>query len=183
MNIVLFGAPGVGKGTQAELLANKLGLPHISTGAIFRKNISENTPLGLQVREFTDNGKLVPDELTTALALDAITVQNCPNGFILDGYPRNLAQARALHSSLTSQSRQIDKVICLSVPEEELVNRMLSRGRADDNEEVIRTRFQIYENETAPVLNFYKQILEISEIDGVGELQEIHNRILSAVKA
>lgn len=181
MNIILFGAPGVGKGTQAELLASKLNLPHVSTGAIFRSAISEGTDLGLKAKAFSDSGTLVPDELTTSLAIEAISTDKCPNGFILDGFPRNINQAQALQESLNIQNRNIDFVVCLTVPENELVSRMLNRGRVDDTEEVIRTRFKVYEELTSPVLDFYKNIMEIIQINGVGELNEISERIVNSL--
>jgi adenylate kinase len=181
MNIVFFGAPGVGKGTQAALLAESLGIPHISTGAIFRSAVESGRPLGLQAKNYMDQGLLVPDELTTAIALEALAEPSCDGGFILDGYPRNTSQAAALDEELTRRKRPIDHVIYLTAPDEELIERMLGRGRADDTREVIRNRLVVYREETAPVLEFYRTTDHVLEVNGVGEIAEVHNRVLSAV--
>lgn len=179
MNIVLFGAPGVGKGTQAAILAERLGIPHISTGAIFREAIASGSPIGQELKGYLDNGILVPDEVTTAIALDAVAAAE--HGFILDGFPRNSAQAQSLYDALTAAGRSIDHVIYLTAPLDELTERMMKRGRTDDTPEVIRTRFEVYERETAPVLNFFRRIDSVAEINGVGEIDEVQERILSEV--
>lgn len=183
MNIILFGAPGVGKGTQAEVLAERLGIAHISTGAIFRENISRETELGLRVKRFLDDGLLVPNELTTAIALDAVGRAEEKGGFILDGFPRNIEQAEALSASLSEDGKKIDRVIYLTAPAEEITARMLKRGRPDDTEEVIRTRLEVYDNETAPVLGFFRDLGLVTEVYGVGEIQEVHERVMSAIGA
>ena len=180
MNIVLFGAPGVGKGTQAEILAERLGVRHISTGAIFREAITAQKPLGLEARRYMDEGRLVPDEVTTAIALEAIDAS--PDGFILDGFPRNRNQAESLHKALVAGGRNIDRVVYLTAPLDELIQRMMKRGRADDTEDVIRTRFDVYDRETSPVLDFFREIDHVVEINGVGEIEEVQQRILSAIK-
>ncbi len=182
MNIVLFGAPGVGKGTQAAILAERLGIPHISTGAIFRAAIAAGKPLGIQAKRYMDDGLLVPDELTTAIALEALAEPECVHGFILDGYPRNRSQAQALTESLASAGRAVEYVVYLTAPIDELVERMLKRGRPDDTEEVIRTRFEVYEQETAPVLDFFRERGEVVELNGVGEIEDVQARILSVLK-
>jgi adenylate kinase len=181
MNIILFGAPGVGKGTQAAILAERLGIPHISTGAIFREAISAGKPIGLEVKRYLDEGTLVPDEVTTAVAIDALNETRCANGFILDGYPRNASQAEALSEALEVTGKSIDRVVYLTAPPDELVERMLKRGRADDTEEVIRTRFEIYTRETAPVLDYFRRIDHVLEVNGVGEIEEVQQRILDAI--
>ncbi len=181
MNIILFGAPGVGKGTQAAILAERLGIPHISTGAIFREAIAAGKPIGVEVKRYLDQGILVPDEVTTAVAIDALNETRCANGFILDGYPRNASQAQALADALNVVGKSVDRVIYLTAPIDELVERMLKRGRADDTEEVIRTRFDVYTNETAPVLNYFRQADHVIEVNGVGEIEEVHQRILDAI--
>jgi adenylate kinase len=181
MNIILFGCPGVGKGTQAELLAARLGFPHISTGAIFREAIKSGSELGAKVKEYTEGGMLVPDELTTAVALEALRRPEAAAGFILDGFPRNCNQAEALVEALASENRSIDRVIYLIAPDEELIQRMLRRGRLDDNEDVIRRRLEIYQNETAPVLEFFRRYDNVTEIEGVGDVNEVQDRILSAL--
>jgi adenylate kinase len=181
MNIVFFGAPGVGKGTQAAILSERLGIPHISTGAIFRAAIGAGKPLGLEAKRYMEDGLLVPDELTTAIALDALAEPACERGFILDGYPRNRAQAEALAAAMIEVGKKIDRVIYLTAPLDELVERMLKRGRADDNEDVIRTRFVVYDQETAPVLDYFREIDLVTEVYGVGEIEEVHARIMNAL--
>ncbi|MDB5034855.1 MAG: adenylate kinase [Chlorobi bacterium] len=181
MNIILFGAPGVGKGTQAAILAERLGVPHISTGAIFRSAVAAGKPLGLEAKRYMDDGLLVPDELTTRIALDALDEPACANGFILDGYPRNIGQAEALAAALTAKGTSVGKVIYLTAPLDELVERMLKRGRVDDTEDVIRTRFEVYDAETSPVLNYFRAIDHVTEINGVGDVDEVHERIVAAL--
>lgn len=182
MNIVLFGAPGVGKGTQAAILAERLGIPHISTGAIFRAAVAAGKPLGLEAKRYMDDGLLVPDELTTAIALEALAEPECAGGFILDGYPRNSSQAAALVEDLRAHGRAVDRVVYLTAPIDELVQRMLKRGRPDDTEDVIRTRFEVYEQETSPVLDFFRGFAEVVELNGVGEIDEVQDRILTALR-
>ncbi len=181
MNIILFGCPGVGKGTQAELLAVRLGFPHISTGAIFRSAIKSGSELGSKVKEYTEGGLLVPDELTTAVALEALGRADAAAGFILDGFPRNTTQATSLLDALAAENRSIDRVIYLIAPDEELIQRMLNRGRLDDTEEVIRRRLEIYQNETAPVLQFFRDRDLVTEIGGVGDVVDVQERILAAL--
>ncbi len=181
MNIILFGAPGVGKGTQAEILAERLGVPHISTGAIFRAAVAAGKELGLQVKRYMDGGLLVPDELTTQIALEALDEPACANGFILDGYPRNADQARALTEALTAKGSAIDKVVYLTAPVDELIERMLKRGRPDDTADVIRTRFEVYQRETSPVLDYFRAVDHVTEVNGVGEIEDVQTRILAAL--
>lgn len=183
MNVILFGAPGVGKGTQAEILAERLSIPHISTGAIFRESIAAGRELGLKAKEFMDSGRLVPDEITTAIALEKLADPDCAAGFILDGYPRNVTQATDLAAALEERERQIDHVIYLIAPLQELTNRMLKRGRGDDSVDVIRTRFEVYERETAPVLSFYAERGLVTEVNGLGNIEEVSDRILSALES
>ncbi len=182
MNLIFFGAPGVGKGTQAEMLAEKIGVPHISTGAIFRAAMKNESELGTQVKAYYDKGELVPDELTTAIVVEALGAPEQANGFILDGYPRNRSQAEALDAALKEMGIEVDRVIYLTAPDEEITRRMLGRGRADDTEEVIANRLSVYRSETAPVLEHYAGADLVSEIDGVGELDEVHRRVLDGVK-
>jgi adenylate kinase len=181
MNIILFGAPGVGKGTQAAILAERLGIPHISTGALFRAAVSAGTPLGIEAKSYMDNGILVPDELTTRIALEALDAPEAAVGFILDGYPRNADQAEALSNALAAKGAAIDRVVYLTAPIDELVERMLKRGRQDDTEDVIRTRFEVYEKETAPVLDYFRAIDHVVELNGVGEIEEVHQRIMAVL--
>lgn len=181
MNIVFFGAPGVGKGTQAALLAESLGIPHISTGAIFRSAVASEHPLGLEAKGYMDRGELVPDDLTTAIALQALAEPSCNPGFILDGYPRNTSQAVALDQALALRGRPVDHVVYLTAPQEDLVERMLGRGRADDTREVIENRLRVYEAETSPVLDYYRSVDHVLEINGVGEIPDVHKRIRAAL--
>ncbi len=183
MNVIFFGPPGVGKGTQAEILAERLEVPHISTGAIFRAAIAANKEIGLKAKEYMDQGKLVPDEITTAIAIDALDEPQCKNGFILDGFPRNLAQAKDLETAMNERGRPIDTVVYLAAPDEELVRRMMGRGRSDDSEDVIRTRLEVYRSETEPVLEYYRRMDRVAEVEGVGEIKEVHERVYQSVKA
>ncbi len=181
MNLIFFGAPGVGKGTQATLLAERLDLPHISTGAIFRGAIDSGQILGLRVKEYLDQGLLVPDELTSEIALATLAENRCNHGFILDGYPRNLRQAEDLNAAMRERRRTIDRVVHLVVPQQEVIDRMLGRGRVDDTEAVIRRRLAVYDAETAPVLGFYRELHIVAEVNGLGTVDEVQERILEAI--
>lgn len=184
MNIILFGPPGAGKGTQAEKIKNHFEIPHFSTGNIFRENIKNETPLGKKVKSILDSGKLVPDETVVDLAVDELKKPDYSDGVILDGFPRTVSQAKSLDEFLAEKDEKIDSFITLDVPEEELINRILSRGegRSDDTEEKVKTRLQVYRDETEPVLNYYKEKGVVQEIDGVGSIEEIFGRIKNALK-
>ena len=179
MRIVLLGPPGAGKGTQAVQLAEKLGVPQISTGELFRENISGGTKLGLEARKYLDAGDLVPATLTNALVDDRLDHDDVASGFILDGFPRSVEQAEALHDMLERRGLALDAVIEFRVPEEELVSRLKGRGRADDTEDVIRNRFRVYRDETAPLLDYYRN--ELKTVDAVGSLDEVFTRALQAL--
>ena len=179
MRIVLLGPPGAGKGTQAQKLAEKLGVPHISTGDLFRHNISNNTELGIEAKNYLDAGDLVPATLTNALVDDRLDDEDAAPGFILDGFPRSVEQAKALDDMLTKRDVSLDAVLEFRVPEEELVSRLKGRGRADDTEDVIRNRFNVYRDETAPLLDHYSETLVT--VDAVGELDEVFRRALKAL--
>lgn len=183
MNIIIFGPPGAGKGTQASKMVDQFGLPHLSTGNIFRENIKNETPLGKKVKSILDEGKLVPDETVVELVTDELDKPKYKEGVILDGFPRTVAQAEALNQYFSSNNKSIDAFITLSVPEEELIERILSRGegRSDDTPEKIKNRLQVYRNRTKPVLSYYKDKGVVKEIDGVGTIDEIFDRILSSV--
>jgi adenylate kinase len=179
VRIVLLGPPGAGKGTQAQKLADKLGVPQISTGDLFRFNISNGTELGLEAKKYLDAGDLVPATLTNALVDDRLDHEDAAGGFILDGFPRSVEQAKALDEMLEKRNLALDAVLEFRVPEEELVSRLKGRGRADDTEDVIRNRFKVYRDETAPLLDYYSDTLVT--VDAVGELDEVFTRALKAL--
>jgi adenylate kinase len=183
MNIILFGPPGAGKGTQAEKISSHFNLPHLSTGNIFRENIKNETPLGKKVKSIMDSGNLVPDETVVELVLSELDKSGYDNGVILDGFPRTVAQAKALDTFLEENKNPIDAFITLDVPEQELISRILSRGegRSDDTPEKIKTRLQVYRDETEPVMNHYKKKNVVKRIDGVGSIEEIFDRIKKAL--
>lgn len=179
MRMVLLGPPGAGKGTQAQKLADHLDVPQVSTGDLFRHNISNGTELGLQAKKYLDAGDLVPATLTNALVDDRLDDDDVATGFILDGYPRSVEQAEALDAMLKKRELALDAVLEFRVPEEELVSRLKGRGRADDTEDIIRNRFRVYRDETAPLLDHYSGVLVT--VDAVGELDEVFARALKAL--
>ena len=179
MKIVLLGPPGAGKGTQAQKLAEKLGIPQISTGELFRQNIDNGTKLGMEAKRYLDAGDLVPSELTNALVDDRLDNPDTANGFILDGYPRSVDQAKALHTMLERRGTDIDAVVEFRVSQEELLERLKGRGRADDTEEVILNRMKVYREETAPLLEYYSS--QLKTVDAVGTLDEVFARALQAL--
>ena len=179
MRIVLLGPPGAGKGTQAEKLADKLGVPHVSTGDLFRRNISNETELGLEAKKYLDAGDLVPAALTNALVDDRLDDADATKGFILDGYPRSVEQAEALREMLAKRDLLLDAVVEFRVSEDELLARLKGRGRADDTEDVILNRMKVYRDETAPLLDYYQG--ELKTVDAVGSLDEVFARALRAL--
>lgn len=179
MRVVLLGPPGAGKGTQAGKLAEKLEIPHLSTGELFRHNIETGTKLGLEAKRYLDAGDLVPSELTNELVDDRLTKPDTDNGFILDGYPRSLEQAKALHDMLERRGTQLDAVLEFRVSEDVLLERLKSRGRADDTDEVILNRMKVYRDETAPLLEYYHR--ELKTVDAVGSVDEVFARALRAL--
>ncbi len=185
MRIVLLGAPGSGKGTQAALLEKELGVPHISTGVLFR-GIAENaTPMGMEVQSLLDRGELIPDELTLELLEKRLAQKDTGNGFILDGYPRNLAQAQSLEQLMEKLNCPIDEVIQIDVDAERVFARIAKRatesGRSDDSEEVVRNRMRIYQQQTTPVVDFYGQSGVLTRVLGTGSVQEVLQLILSVL--
>ncbi len=176
MRLVLLGPPGAGKGTQAELLSDKLGVPHISTGNLFRANISQQTPLGREAKKYLDAGDLVPSDVTNRMVESRIAEPDAANGFVLDGYPRTVDQAVALEKMLQQSGQTLDGVVSFEVADDVVVERMLGRGRDDDTEAVIRNRMQVYRDETAPLLQHYDAL--ILAVDGVGEVDEVNARVL-----
>jgi adenylate kinase len=179
VRVVLLGPPGAGKGTQAEKLEEKLGIPQISTGELFRRNIGDGTKLGLEAKRYLDAGDLVPSELTNQLVDDRLNDPDVANGFILDGYPRSVEQAKALHEMLERRGTDIDAVVEFRVSEDELFERLKARGRADDTEDVIRNRMKVYRDETAPLLEYYSD--ELKTVDAVGTVDEVFARALKAL--
>jgi adenylate kinase len=163
---ILFGPPGAGKGTQASVLSTLLSLPHISTGDLFRAAVSDKTPLGLKVQTFLDQGELVPNEVVIDMIQDRLSQDDTKNGWLLDGYPRSVPQAHALDTLLDSLNQSIDRVLNLKVSDEFLLVRLLGRGRKDDTEEVILRRLQVYREQTAPLIQFYRDRNQLIDIDG-----------------
>jgi adenylate kinase len=179
--LIIFGAPGAGKGTQAVRIAQSLGIPAISTGDIFRYNIKNETPLGLQVKEILASGAYVPDEITNAIVRDRLDQADAADGFLLDGYPRTQAQVDELDEMLSAQGGSLDLVLELTVDTDEVVQRLLKRaeidGRADDTEDVIRQRLKIYDEETAPLAARYLERGLLRQVDGMGEMDEVTQRL------
>ncbi|PLS29097.1 adenylate kinase [Bifidobacterium parmae] len=187
MRLLIMGPQGVGKGTQAALLAEHYGIPAISTGDIFRANIKGRTELGLKVIEYTDKGELVPDELTNSIVKDRLAQDDAKNGWILDGYPRNASQVEALDAILAELGTPLDAVVALDADHDVLMQRIAKRaeeqGRTDDNPEAIAKRLATYAKETAPLLDTYKSRGQLVAIDGVGEIDEIQKNIVAALDA
>lgn len=187
MQLIILGAPGAGKGTQAARIVESLKIPAISTGDIFRANIKNETELGKQVKSILASGGFVTDEITNAIVKDRISQPDCENGFLLDGYPRTLGQVEALDGMLTELGKPLDAVLELTVDSDAVVQRLLKRaeieGRADDTEEVIRERMAIYERETKPLSDVYESRGLLRKVDGMGELDEVTERLLAAVRA
>ena len=208
MKIVLLGPPGAGKGTQAKSISNRYSIPHISTGDIFRKNISENTPLGLEAKSYMDNGQLVPDEVTLNMVKDRLQQDDCKNGYLLDGFPRTVHQAEALDNFLTEREESIDTALLIEVPKEFILERMTGRRvcpscgasyhikfnpptndgkcdlcgsdviqRKDDTEETVKERLDVYENQTQPLIDFYKNKKQLSVVDGTQAINEVFESI------
>lgn len=185
-NLVLFGPPGSGKGTQSEKLVEKYGLIHLSTGNLLREEIAANTPLGLEARKFMDKGQLVPDEVVIGMIDNMLEHHKDAKGFLFDGFPRTVAQAHALDKLLQLKETHIDVVLALEVKEEELIKRLLNRGktsgRSDDNDEsVIRKRLHVYNNETFPVAEYYKKARKFQNIKGEGTIEEIFSSLCETI--
>lgn len=180
IQLIIFGPPGVGKGTQSEMLARNLNLFHLSTGEILRKEISEESELGIEAKHIVERGCLVPDEIMIGIVAKALRENlKGKEGFILDGFPRTNEQARELDEIFEKMNFKDLKVLFLIVNEDELVSRLSKRGRVDDTEDIIRKRLKIYIDSTSPVLEYYKNEGKVSEIDGVGEIEEIYSKILN----
>jgi adenylate kinase len=211
--VILFGAPGVGKGTQAAILAEKTGLVHITTGELFREAIRQETELGKQAKVYYDRGQLVPDHLTIAMLLERLSQDDCASGCILDGFPRTLEQATALDEALTQEGGAIDKVVYIQAPENELLSRLSGRWscrqcgsvyherfqpprqagrcdqcggelyqRDDDKPETVRRRLEVYAQQTAPLVDYYRATGKLVEIDGDKSVEEVAGNLLAVVK-
>jgi adenylate kinase len=183
--LLLIGMPGAGKGTQAERLSEAFGIPAISTGDIFRHNVKNETELGKQAKAFMDRGEYVPDSLTNALVRDRLSHADAADGFLLDGYPRTADQVVELDDILSSHSQKLDAVVMLTADVDEVVRRLLNRaieqGRADDTEEVIRRRLEVYEEQTAPLVSVYAGRDLVVTVDGLGDVAEVTARIVDAL--
>ncbi|UCC18112.1 MAG: adenylate kinase [Dehalococcoidales bacterium] len=214
MNIVVLGAPGAGKGTQAANVAQELNLAHIATGDLFRQAQSQDTELAVQAKYYMEKGQLVPDEITIKMVLERIGESDCSNGVIFDGFPRNLNQAEALDIALHDQGKAVDKVVYIKVEEQELLKRLTGRWicrncqapyhevnsppesegicdkcggelyqRADDTEETVKKRLQVYFTETAPLIDYYSRAGQLLQIDGEGNVDDVSRRIVVAIRA
>jgi adenylate kinase len=185
MRMLLIGPPGAGKGTQAVHVAQAYAVPAISTGDIFRANVAQGTPLGLQAKEYMDRGAYVPDELTNALVIDRLAQDDVAKGFLLDGFPRTLAQVYTLDDCLAEHGADLDVVVRLVVDTEEVVRRLLKRahdqGRSDDTEDVIRHRLDVYQEQTHPLTDVYEERGLLQSVDAFGSPDEVTERILAAV--
>ena len=187
IRLLLIGAPGAGKGTQAVKLSEAYSIPAISTGDIFRHNVKNETELGKQAKAFMDRGEYVPDSLTNDLVRDRLSHEDAKEGFLLDGYPRTAEQVAELDNILESVGKRLDVVVQLTADTDEVVRRLLNRaieqGRADDTEDVIRRRLEVYEEQTAPLTDVYASRGLLVTVDGLGEVEEVTSRILEALQA
>jgi adenylate kinase len=185
MRLILMGPPGAGKGTQASVISERLGVPAVSTGDIFRANVSEGTPLGLEAKRYMDAGDYVPDAVTNGMVRDRLAQADASSGFLLDGYPRTVAQVEELDRMLAESGTSLEAVVVLTVDDEELVQRLLHRarteGRTDDTEEVIRHRQEVYNEQTAPLIAVYGDRGILVEVDGMGSVDDVSGRILDAL--
>ena len=207
MKIILLGPPGAGKGTQAKSISNKYSIPHISTGDIFRKNISENTPLGIEAKKYMDNGQLVPDEVTINMVKDRLQEEDCKSGYLLDGFPRTVSQAESLQEFLRSRNESLDTALLIDVPRDFILERMTGRRvcpscgasyhvkfnppiegkcslcgseviqRKDDTVETVKERLDVYEKETQPLIDYYANKQLLSEVDGTKAINEVFRGI------
>lgn len=187
-NVILFGPPGSGKGTQSEKLIDRYGLIHLSTGNLLREQISNQTRLGLEAKKFMDSGQLVPDSVVIGMIQSAIKENPNAGGFLFDGFPRTVAQSQALDELLAEYHSEINALLALEVSEEELVSRLLNRGktsgRSDDvNEQIIRARIAEYENKTTPVAEYYDQFGKAVKINGVGDVEAIFDALCNEIEA
>ena len=207
MKIILLGPPGAGKGTQAKSISNRYSIPHISTGDIFRKNISENTPLGIEAKKYMDNGQLVPDEVTINMVKDRLQDDDCKNGYLLDGFPRTVSQAEALQKFIEDRDEKLDSALLINVPRDFILERMTGRRvcpscgasyhvkfnpandgkcelcgseviqRKDDTVETVEERLDVYEKQTQPLIDYYREKNLLSQVDGTKAINEVFESI------
>jgi len=187
MRIVLLGAPGSGKGTQAAILTEHLGVPHISTGVLLRAAVEAGTELGAKARSIMDRGELLPDDIMLDLIEERLQAPDAEPGFVLDGYPRNLSQAASLDGLLDRLEKPLDIAIQIDVDAEQVIRRIARRaaeeGRSDDSEETVRTRMQVYEEQTAPVVDHYARKGLLTQVFGEGSIEDVNQRIMAVLKA
>ena len=180
MRVLLLGPPGAGKGTQADRIADRFQLVHVATGDILRANVADGTPLGEVAWAYLDSGELVPDQVVVAMMLERLTRPDCAHGFLLDGFPRSVAQATALDRHLAELGTPLDAAINLEVAEEELLQRLAGRGRADDNAQTVRNRLQVFASSTRPLLDYYDEQGLLFSVAAAGTIEEVTERILHA---
>ena len=186
MRMVIMGPPGAGKGPQATVIAESFGIPHISTGAIFRENVGQGTDLGREAKGYMDRGEYVPDLVVNGMVADRLAQPDTESGFLLDGYPRTVDQLHELNHLLTAANRPLERAIEITVNTEEVIQRLLKRaeieGRADDTEDVIRRRMEVYAAETEPLIALYSEQGILLRVDGMGSIDEVSERILAALR-
>ncbi len=181
--LIFLGAPGAGKGTQAINLAENQKIPHISTGDILRQAVADKTVLGMQAKDYMNRGELVPDSLIMGLIKERLGQADAQQGWILDGFPRNLDQAQALNQLLQEMGQNYDRVIYFEVPQETLITRMLERGRKDDNEVTVRRRLEVYQEQTVPLIKFYQDIDSLKVVNGNADVATVSNSLRQLIAA
>lgn len=181
MRLVIFGPPGAGKGTQAQFVAQHYAITHVSTGDIFRENIRNQTPLGIEAKRFADAGNLVPDDLTNAMVRTRLSEADCRDGFLIDGYPRTTYQADTFEALLAEWNVKLDAVINMIVPDEEIIERLSKRGRSDDSAETIIHRLDVYHGTTQPLIEYYRNRNLLRDVEGVGPIDIISRRIFESL--